>query len=183
MAAKRLPRTCPRRRGAGLSRRSPPGSGLSSPDHRAEGKPLAKGPLHVKVKTLIFLRNVRGRGGHGRGAELLPPPAAPALEAERGRGERRAWLELERTGAGGEKEGERKHAKMSREDDGFSRSRTERLDSSKAIFLCRNPTGRKQTLPRPPPPGSALPRSPQAPPRPRHSGHAHQASDHCRRIY
>lgn len=64
---------------------APPGSGLSSPDHRAEGRPLAKGPLHVKVKTLIFLRNVRGRGGHGRGAELLPPPAAPALEAERGR--------------------------------------------------------------------------------------------------
>lgn len=104
LAAERPPRTCPAvgERGCPGGASPPPGSRRSSPDHRAEARPLAEAAFASRSKLSFFLLNARGRG---RGAGLLSPPAAPVLRAERGGREKRASLELERTGGKKRKKG------------------------------------------------------------------------------
>lgn len=104
LAAERPPRTCPAVGERGCPGGASPPPRVTAQQSRSPGRGEAprRGRFRVKVKTLFFLLNARGRG---RGAGLLSPPAAPVLRAERGGREKRASLELERTGGKKRKKG------------------------------------------------------------------------------
>lgn len=87
------------------------------------GEAPRRGRFRVKVKTLFFLLNARGRG---RGAGLLSPPAAPVLRAERGGREKRASLELERTGGKKRKKGGKQERIKIKKKGGGGRSKKRR---------------------------------------------------------